>query len=86
MLRLSKVQYNTSGVQDVAMQLNGAEAYFNTVTQLWDQWVRDRHRSIPDMRVVWGKGISGTDGIEGGWKRLCQGQVDPQEGLVYQTW
>ncbi|KFY61870.1 hypothetical protein V496_04829 [Pseudogymnoascus sp. VKM F-4515 (FW-2607)] len=83
MSRFGKVQYNTSGVQDTVMQLNGAATYFDTVTQLWDQWLRNRHRSIPDMRIVWGKGISGADGIEGGWQRLCQGLVDGGEGLVY---
>lgn len=83
MSRLGKVQYNTSGVQDTVMQLNGAEAYFDTISPLWDQWLRSRHRSIPDMRIVWGKGISGADGVEGGWQRLCQGLVGGGEGLVY---
>lgn len=83
MSRLGKVQYNTSGVQDTVMQLNGAGTYFDTVTPLWDKWLRNQSRSIPDMRIVWGKGISGADGIEGGWQRLCQGLVGGGEGLVY---
>ncbi|KAL5353806.1 hypothetical protein ACLOAV_001848 [Pseudogymnoascus australis] len=73
MSRFGKVQYNTSGVQDTVMQLNGAATYFDTVTQLWDQWLRNRHRSIPDMRIVWGKGISGADGIEGAGKGSAKG-------------
>ena len=85
MSRLGKVQFNASDVQGVVMELRGAEAYFNTVSSLWDQWLSDRYRSIPDMRIVWGKGISGADGIEGGWERLCQGRVGAEEGLVYQT-
>ncbi|KFY46199.1 hypothetical protein V494_00551 [Pseudogymnoascus sp. VKM F-4513 (FW-928)] len=83
MSRLGKVQYNTSGVKDTVMQLNGAGAYFDTFNPLWDQWLRNQQRSIPDMRIVWGKGISGADGLEGGWQRLCQGLVDGEEGLVY---
>lgn len=83
MLRLGKVQFNASGVQDTVMQFNGAEAYFDHITPLWNQWERTRHRSIPDMQIVWGKGISGAGGVEGGWERLCQGRVGAEEGLVY---
>lgn len=77
------VPYNASGVQNKAVQLKGVEAYSNTLSLLWDQWLRDRHYSIPDMRLVWGKGVSGSGGIEGGWERLCQGRVGPEEGLMY---
>ncbi len=84
MIRLGKVQYNTSGVQDRVIECRGAKAYFESVEPLWDQWLRTRQRSIPDMRIVWGKGISGAGGIEEGWTRLCQGRVAAEEGLVYQ--
>ena len=83
MSRLGKVQYNTSGVQDTVMQSVGAESYFSTLNPLWNQWLRDRPRSVPDLQIEWGKGTSGAGGIEGGWKRLCQGQVSADEGLVY---
>ena len=66
MSKLGKVQYNTSGVQDAVMQANGTEAYFDKLAYVWDEWHSTRHASIPDMRIVWGEGISGASGIEGG--------------------
>ncbi len=83
MTRLAKIQYNTAGVLDTVLHSNGAETYFETVTPLWEQWLRERHRSVPDMRIVWGKGVEGDEGVEGGWGRLCQGQVGAGEGLVF---
>ena len=83
MSRLGKIQYNTSGVQGTVMQSIGAEFYFSTLDSLWDQWLRDRPLSMPDLRLDWGHGISGAGGIEGGWTRLCQGRVGAEEGLVY---
>ena len=83
MLKLGKVQYNTSGVQDAVMQANGAKAHFDKLVHIWDEWYRTRHASIPDMRIVWGAGISGASGLEGGWEKLCKSQVGGSEGLVY---
>ena len=83
MSKLGKVQYNTSGVQDAVMKADGAEAYFYKLAHRWDEFYRARHASVPDMRIVWGEGISGARGVEGGWERLCKGQVGGGEGLVY---
>lgn len=83
MSKLGKVQYNTSGVQDAVMQADGAEAYFDKLARVWDEFYRTRHASIPDMRIIWGEGISGPGGIEGGWEKLCKGRVGGSEGLVY---
>jgi hypothetical protein len=84
MVRLGKVQFNTSGVQDRVTGSVGANAYFESVESLWDQWLRTRQRSMPDVKIIWGKGVSGVGGIEGGWTRLCEGRVAPGEALVYQ--
>ncbi|KAI9794291.1 MAG: hypothetical protein M1833_000434 [Piccolia ochrophora] len=83
--RLGKVQYNTSGVQDAVVELNGAEAYHDTVNKEWEAWYRSRHRHAPDIRVVCGEGFAGEGGIEGGWTRLSRGEVGADEGLVYWT-
>jgi hypothetical protein len=80
---LGKVMFNTSGVQDTAIERMGAEAYFADKEARWEEWLSQRHLSEPGMQIVWGHGISGDDGIEQGWERLCHGQVRAEEGLIY---
>jgi len=80
---LGKVQYNTSGVQDTVLESMDQEAYFGTQKELWNQWLDERHLSVPGMQIVLGSGVSGIDGVEGGWERLCHGEVGAEEGLVY---
>ncbi|KAJ6159647.1 hypothetical protein N7497_004184 [Penicillium chrysogenum] len=83
MEELGKVQFNTSGVQDTILESVGPEAYFATKDEQWAKWLDDRHLSVPGMQIVFGSGVSGVDGVEGGWDRLCHGQVRAEEGLVY---
>ncbi|KAJ6186545.1 hypothetical protein N7519_007846 [Penicillium mononematosum] len=83
MEELGKVQFNTSGVQDTILESVGPEAYFATRRAQWEKWLDDRHLSVPGMQIVFGSGVSGADGVEGGWDRLCHGQVRAEEGLVY---
>ncbi|KAJ5926268.1 hypothetical protein N7516_008041 [Penicillium verrucosum] len=83
MAELGKVQYNTSGVQDTILETVGPEAYFATIGAQWEKWLDERHLSEPGMKIVFGSGVCGADGVEGGWERLCHGQVGAEEGLVY---
>jgi hypothetical protein len=83
MARLGKVQYNTSGVQDTILETCDPEAYFAKRSAKWEKWLDDRHLSVPGKQVVFGRGVSGAEGVEGGWERLCHGQVGADEGLVY---
>ncbi|GFF41977.1 hypothetical protein IFM51744_04987 [Aspergillus udagawae] len=83
MQSLGKIQYNTSGLQDTIIEREGAATYFGKVTRRWKEWLTDRASAIPDMNLVWGQGIDGENGIYGGWERLSNGQVHPEEGLVY---
>ncbi|KAF4230412.1 hypothetical protein CNMCM6457_005988 [Aspergillus fumigatiaffinis] len=78
-----KIQYNTSGVQDTVIEREGAARYFGKVSSRWKEWLADRASAIPDMQLVWGQGIAGENGIYGGWERLSNGEVRPEEGLVY---
>ncbi|KGO46291.1 Protein of unknown function DUF2855 [Penicillium expansum] len=80
MEELGKVQYNTSGVQDTVLESVGPEAYFATRDAQWEKWLDERHLSEPGLQIVFGSGVSG---VEGGWDRLCRGQVGAEEGLVY---
>ncbi|KAJ5209984.1 Protein of unknown function DUF2855 [Penicillium cf. griseofulvum] len=81
--KLGKVQYNTSSVQDTILESGDAEAYLATRNAEWEKWLDNRHLSVPGKQVVFGRGVSGADGVEGGWERLCHGQVGADEGLVY---
>ncbi|KAJ5371763.1 Protein of unknown function DUF2855 [Penicillium concentricum] len=81
--KLGKVQYNTSGVQDTILGSIDPEAYFATKGAQWERWLDERHLSVPGKQIVFGRGVSGADGVEGGWDRLCDGQVGADEGLVY---
>ncbi|TAQ87670.1 hypothetical protein B7494_g4021 [Chlorociboria aeruginascens] len=81
--KLGKIQFNTSGVRDTAMEREGTAAYFEKVALLQSQWNTDVPKFVKDMKLVWGKGVKGEDGIEGGYERLVRGEVAPHEGLVY---
>ncbi|KAG2005193.1 hypothetical protein GB937_008889 [Aspergillus fischeri] len=83
MQSLGKIQYNTSGIQDTIIDREGAATYFGKVSRRWKEWLADRASAIPDMQLVWGQGIAGENGIYGGWERLSNGEVRPEEGLVY---
>ncbi|KAF5857283.1 hypothetical protein ETB97_006008 [Aspergillus alliaceus] len=80
---MGKIQFNTSAVRDAAVQLEGAQEYYSCVNPVWEKWVGISHEIAPDIHVTLGRGISGNEGIEKGWSRLCQGSVSSREGLVY---
>lgn len=83
MASLGKIQYNTSGVQDTVIDREGAATYFGKVSRRWKEWLAHRSGAIPDMRLAYGQGIAGDNGIYGGWERLSNGAVRPEQGLVY---
>ncbi|KAJ5625485.1 hypothetical protein N7510_001794 [Penicillium lagena] len=83
MVQLGKIQFNTSGVRDTLMKSMSPAKFFEVLNEAWRQLLADRTTSIPDMNLVWGKGVAGTNGLEGGWDALCQGQVKAEEALVY---
>ncbi|PLB49879.1 hypothetical protein P170DRAFT_445323 [Aspergillus steynii IBT 23096] len=84
MVTKSKIQYNTSGVQDTLLQGDNPGDYLTPVDERWGQWLNDRAVAVPDMRLVWRQGIDGPQGIHGGWERLCRGDVGSDECLVYE--
>ncbi|KAF7126023.1 hypothetical protein CNMCM5793_002382 [Aspergillus hiratsukae] len=83
MQSLGKIQYNTSGIQDTIINREGAATYFGKVSRRWKEWLAHCASAIPDMRLVYGQGIAGENGIYGGWEKLSNGAVRPEEGLVY---
>ena len=77
------IQLNTSGIQDTVIESLGEEPFFTGLDKACHELIQDRHKWAPDLKVVWGHGISGAEGIEGGWERLCSGGVRAEETLVY---
>jgi hypothetical protein len=80
-----KVQMNTSAIQEHALQIQEPKEYFDALLQRWNEWPENREAVAPDLRLVWGEGIAGENGIEGGWEALCQGKIKPEEALVYRV-
>ena len=82
--KLKRIQANTSGLRDMAMQKMGEANYFESMSKAW-QLVRERKGGpIPGMELSWGEGMIGENGVEGGWKKLCAGDVTPDKGLVFE--
>jgi hypothetical protein len=77
------IQLNTSPILSAALEVQGARKVYEGLERRWEHWLANREVAAPDLRLVWGKGITGEEGIEGGWDRLCQGGVKPEEALVY---
>jgi hypothetical protein len=69
--RLNKIQSNASGQRSSAMAQIGDERYF---AGMFEEWKRFRGRGgFPGMRLKWIDGMIGEKGIEGAWKKLCDG-------------
>jgi len=83
MMKSGRVQFNASGVRDAVTKSVGAQKFQENTHTVWEEWLQVSHDIMPDMRLVFGTGISAEDGIQAGWERLCQGLVGPEEGLVY---
>ncbi|KAL2855240.1 hypothetical protein BJX68DRAFT_274188 [Aspergillus pseudodeflectus] len=77
------IQLNTSPILSAALEVQGARKVYEGLEERWEHWLANREVAAPDLRLVWGEGITGEQGIEGGWDRLCQGGVRPEEALVY---
>lgn len=78
---LGKVQLNTSGVKDRALERRGAKFYYSDMMKGWEKWIESG--GLEGMRLDLGNGIGGSDGIEGGWSNICKGNVDGDVGMAY---
>ncbi|CAG8924734.1 unnamed protein product [Penicillium salamii] len=83
MQKMGKIQFNTSGVRDSAVEWTSAQDYHDQVQPIWEDWMQVSHETTPDIQITLGRGVSGDEGIEKGWSRLCLGSVGTHEGLVY---
>ncbi|RAO72953.1 uncharacterized protein BHQ10_008965 [Talaromyces amestolkiae] len=79
--QLGFIQVNTSPIQDAALGIIEPKQYFGELEKRWNQWLMHHESAAPDLRLVWGKGISGEQGLEGGWDLLCKSHAKPNEAL-----
>ncbi|RDW68898.1 DUF2855 family protein [Aspergillus mulundensis] len=80
---LNRVQMNTSPAYEEAIKLVGAEEFYRGVQERWNSWLENREAAAPDLRLVWGGGVAGEEGIEGCWGKLCGSKVRPEEAHVF---
>ncbi|KAH7376403.1 hypothetical protein B0T11DRAFT_272265 [Plectosphaerella cucumerina] len=78
--RLGKIQYNTSGVRDRALEAAGAAEYLRAVDEAWEKFYREKGFGHMSLRRL--AGVQGAEGIEGAWQDLCDGKVSPGVGIV----
>ena len=83
--KLKVVKFSTSGVRDAAMEKLGEKEYFDQLLKAWGEWVEEAS-VLERMRLTWGEGMTGEEGIEGAWKRICERKLAPEEGLVFKLW
>ncbi|KAJ5232860.1 hypothetical protein N7468_005816 [Penicillium chermesinum] len=80
---LGKIQYNTSSIEDVGIATKGENGFFESLGPKWERLLDQRHQWAPDLKMIWGDGVSGPEGIEGGWDRVANGRVGADEARVY---
>ena len=71
----------TSKLHDAGMELYGEAEYLADLSREFDRFLE--HDCIEALKPVWGQGMKGPDGVEGGWDRLCAGKMAAATGLVY---
>lgn len=83
MTRLNKYQFFAPGIRVAVLDSDERDADLENTSMLWGKWQDEREKVTPGMKIVWGDGVVGELGIEGGWTKLCQGKVASDEGMVY---
>jgi hypothetical protein len=77
----NRIQMNTSGLRDVAMEKYGAKEYFDGFSAAWKDFVKSS--AISDLKLEIRDGVSGDNGFEGGWTEFCKGNVPADVAMVY---
>jgi hypothetical protein len=63
------------------MQLYGEGEYLADISREFDRFLENDW--VEALKPVWGQGMKGPHGVEGGWDLLCAGNMGAAEGLVY---
>ncbi|GME34108.1 hypothetical protein GTA08_BOTSDO08738 [Neofusicoccum parvum] len=77
MAKLKKVQLNTSGIRDVAIESESPEEYFKNMNASWEKCLEES--GMGEFETVPEKGIEGVEGV---WQDLCEQKVKPNQAIV----
>ncbi|KAM0260149.1 hypothetical protein ACHAQJ_002914 [Trichoderma viride] len=75
----SVFQCDASALRDAAMEMDGVVTYFKESSQEWARF--KENVAVNKLKVQWGKGLQE---YKDGWDALCNGNIDPTLGLVYE--
>ena len=79
--QLSKIQVNTSSLRDRAIEAEESAAkWFTDMEDAWSRCISEG--GMGDIELLWRKGVSGANGIEGMWQDVCNGRVRGDQCLV----
>lgn len=84
--RFGKILCNTADILDEAIASGGRQAYHNDLRANWNEWISGKETNIPDLKLVWGHGVSGGNGLHDGWEKVTNGSVAVDQSLVYRLW
>jgi hypothetical protein len=77
---LHKVQLNTSGLRDRAIEAIGPDEFFRRQEAAWKRYHEEGGLGSLDLKSL--RGVEGPEGIEGAWSDLCGRKVPPNTGIV----
>lgn len=72
---------NASVQRDAGMMYYGEAEYLGDLDREFDRFIDNE--CVNALKLIWGKGMRGNNGVEGGWERVCSGNLGAAEGLVY---
>ncbi|RAK72777.1 DUF2855 family protein [Aspergillus fijiensis CBS 313.89] len=62
--QLGIIQVNTSSIMEAALGVVDPRKFYDEVDERWNHWLVNRESAAPDLRLVWGKGVVGGQGLE----------------------
>jgi hypothetical protein len=74
----SMIQINASALRTQSMKILGEKEYFEGFLKEWTSL--KKAGGFHGLRLVWGDGM---EAVGKGWEKLYQGEVGPDEGLVF---
>lgn len=77
----ARVQMNTSGIKDTAMEQAGPARYFEEYSIAWQAFVE--RGGMDGMHLWLGSGMEGEKGVAEGWRKLCKGTVPSNVGMAF---
>lgn len=82
-LGLERIQMNMSGIRDAMLEKGNSTEYFKDLQKAYAAFRQSS--SGEDLKVDLGSGVRGEQGLEGGWQRLCRGEVAGNVALAFKV-